>query len=152
MTVFGERWELHCPACNAVEFCGIAQALTRLRELGFFRRSAEPESQAIAQLLAESAPRLPCQQCRHTGLDVRSAADDEWDDERTCERCGKTIPAERLELFPDATLCTACQVREDAGETEDVDYCPRCGNVMHLRAQSGRGPTRYVLTCSQCGR
>lgn len=27
----------------------------------------------------------------------------------TCERCGKPIEAERLEVKPDATLCIACQ-------------------------------------------
>ncbi|HEX9118147.1 MAG TPA: TraR/DksA C4-type zinc finger protein [Anaerolineae bacterium] len=27
-----------------------------------------------------------------------------------CERCGKEIPAERLEIRPDATLCVTCQV------------------------------------------
>jgi RNA polymerase-binding protein DksA len=28
----------------------------------------------------------------------------------TCERCGKEIPVERLEVRPDATLCVQCQV------------------------------------------
>ncbi len=28
----------------------------------------------------------------------------------TCERCGKEIPTERLEVRPDATLCVGCQV------------------------------------------
>jgi DnaK suppressor protein len=28
----------------------------------------------------------------------------------TCERCGKEIPTERLEVRPDATLCVTCQV------------------------------------------
>jgi len=27
-----------------------------------------------------------------------------------CERCGKEIPVERLEVRPDATLCVQCQV------------------------------------------
>lgn len=27
-----------------------------------------------------------------------------------CERCGKEIPTERLEVRPDATLCVQCQV------------------------------------------
>ncbi len=27
-----------------------------------------------------------------------------------CERCGKDIPPERLEIRPDATLCVTCQV------------------------------------------
>lgn len=27
-----------------------------------------------------------------------------------CERCGKEIPTERLEVRPDATLCVTCQV------------------------------------------
>ncbi len=28
----------------------------------------------------------------------------------TCERCGKEIPTERLEVRPDATLCVQCQI------------------------------------------
>jgi RNA polymerase-binding transcription factor DksA len=27
----------------------------------------------------------------------------------TCERCGKEIPTERLDVRPDATLCVQCQ-------------------------------------------
>lgn len=39
----------------------------------------------------------------------------------TCEKCGKTIPAERLEAFPSATSCLACKQQEE----ELIDRHPR---------------------------
>jgi hypothetical protein len=44
-----------------------------------------------------------------------------------CERCGRPIPAERLELHPDATLCAGCASRDakvirDAGPVDDIRW------------------------------
>ena len=33
----------------------------------------------------------------------------------TCQRCGRSIPAERLRARPEATLCVDCQRRQDTG-------------------------------------
>ena len=33
----------------------------------------------------------------------------------TCKECGRTIPPERLEARPEATLCLDCQRRADTG-------------------------------------
>ena len=57
----------------------------------------------------------------------------------------------RLEIFPDARLCTACQRRDETGASnlaEDV-YCPRCGSPMLVKPATGRGIARYVWVCSQ---
>jgi RNA polymerase-binding transcription factor DksA len=34
-----------------------------------------------------------------------------------CQECGRSIPAERLEARPEATLCVDCQRRQDTGRT-----------------------------------
>jgi RNA polymerase-binding protein DksA len=34
----------------------------------------------------------------------------------TCQNCGRTIPLERLEARPEATLCVDCQRRQDQGQ------------------------------------
>ena len=36
---------------------------------------------------------------------------------RPCQRCGKAIPAERIEILPDTRLCLACS-KETGGEFE----------------------------------
>jgi RNA polymerase-binding transcription factor DksA len=70
-----------------------------------------------------------------------------------CAACGKMIPAERLELFPDTTLCTACQSTVDRGAAPDTEeYCPRCGARMQVRAARSAGVARYALVCPQCRR
>lgn len=33
----------------------------------------------------------------------------------TCERCGKPIPIERLEAFPQATFCVPCKTQREHG-------------------------------------
>ena len=88
-----------------------------LRRIGMFRREAQPTPDVLNELFVRSAPRLICSQCHESGLEVRSASEDV---------CGETlvaapdaelsIPWERLELFPDTELCTACQQKtEQAG-------------------------------------
>jgi hypothetical protein len=84
--------------------------------------------------------------------------EDEFDDEawgavvRRCTSCKQVIPAERVELFPDVTLCVQCQRVDEAGGTADTpDYCPRCGAIMTTQMHTGSGITRYRMTCSGCG-
>ncbi len=51
----------------------------------------------------------------------------------TCERCGKEIPTERLDVRPNATLCVTCQA-----EVEKLDQAwavgeARSGNPVNVR-------------------
>jgi hypothetical protein len=79
--------------------------------------------------------------------------EDAWGDVRSCERCGATIPAERLEVFPDTRLCVACQQRRDGGADEgEPEYCPRCGSIMRLQLSRKSGISRCVMRCDACGK
>ncbi len=50
--------------------------------------------------------------------------------ERLCHACNKPIPVERLEIFPDTTLCRNCQESLESGELGSENsiepVCPRC--------------------------
>ena len=79
---------------------------------------------------------------------------DDWEDQVLCAVCRTAIPAERLEVFPNATLCPACQAKDESGElaSNDAEYCPRCGGLMKLQKRGGPGLAGYQLVCSECGR
>jgi predicted RNA-binding Zn-ribbon protein involved in translation (DUF1610 family) len=123
---------------------------------GMLRRNAKPSAAELRELLPAAAPRLACPECGSQGLAVRD--DDElgdWPAARRCQSCGRAIPPERLEVFPDAELCVACQRGEDQGVAPATgDYCPRCGSPMMVRPSRGRGIARQELACSDpscCG-
>ena len=117
------------------------------------RRDAAPELDVLGELFRTTAVRFTCPKCQTVGLSATDAeADDDeaWGMARKCTECGQPIPRERLEVFPSAELCVACQGRSDRGEASGAaEYCPRCGSVMTLRPVR-RGVTRYVMSCPSC--
>jgi predicted RNA-binding Zn-ribbon protein involved in translation (DUF1610 family) len=126
-----------------------------LQSAGMMRRAKEPEAPLIEELFAQSGDRFACPQCGRMGLLVEDAdddwSDDAWGEARKCARCGKPIPAERLEIFPNATHCAACQQTADSAEADTPEYCPRCGAIMTLRAARIGGVQRYQMVCPSCG-
>ena len=116
------------------------------------KRATEPDMPLLLELFRTAADRSTCDACQHTGLTVSPGPADEWGDERACESCGKAIPRERLELFPDSTLCVTCQQRADSLPRGTDDYCPRCGAKMTVRQKKGPGIARYELVCPECRR
>jgi len=129
--------------------------LVRLRALGSLRREKEPAPELVFELFQSAANRLRCSECGHTGM-VISPCENECDDEawgmqRPCNSCGKPIPAERVELFPDIRLCVDCQRREESGSAdEEPDYCPKCGSIMAIVLRRNRGIARYEMKCPEC--
>jgi len=128
--------------------------LKRLQQLGMLRRAETPAADVVAELFISAADRMQCDECDAMGLFASPAVeedDDDWGDARTCKKCSKPIPAERLELFPNATYCVACQASADSGQAEhDVEYCPRCGSIMQMRQTRAGGISRYVIACEVC--
>ncbi len=118
------------------------------------RRNTDPSREEVRELLTAALPRIACPDCGHIGLDEEATvvgAEGEWPEARLCAECAAPIHPERLEIFPDAQLCTACQRRDETGApnlAEDV-YCPRCGSPMLVKPATGRGIARYVWVCSQ---
>lgn len=149
------RIELQCPHCGVSERLDELAVVHRLQAAGMLRREKEPDWELAEQLLRSRANDLSCSDCGVTGLNVlivdRTDVD-EWGDDRNCERCGKVIPTERLEVFPDSRLCSACQQKSEQGDSgEEAEFCSHCGAVLKLR-QSQRGLARYVMVCPDCGR
>jgi len=142
--------ELRCRHCSHVERAGFSQMLTRLQQVGVLRRCKDPDPQLVWELFVSTAPRFACGRCGQTGLLTGAAADDDWDEPKRCERCDASISRERLEVFPDAKLCATCQKKSEARAAQEVEYCPRCGEIMKLRLVN-RGLTRYRLMCPGCG-
>jgi predicted RNA-binding Zn-ribbon protein involved in translation (DUF1610 family) len=150
-----DLFELHCSACLAATSCGPKEMAARLRQVGKLRRAAEPEAVVLAELFVAAAPGFRCDACGHVGLSPKPAAgdNDDWEGQRACESCGRLIPAERVELFPNVKVCVACQSKNESGQDQaEPEYCPRCGAIMKLRQSRARGITRYVTTCPECGR
>ncbi len=148
--------DLACQHCDWHTVCGPPQMLQWLKTADMVRRDAAPEVDLLAELLRSAAGRMKCPKCGQVGLSAEAnrddAADEDWGMARKCAVCEQPIPSERLEVFPNAELCVACQARSDRGEaTGTVEYCPHCGIVMTMR-QDRRGVTRYVMSCPQCRR
>ena len=148
----------HCPACRQTEQLSSDVLVSRLQSAGLLKRASREERQDLAYLMALAktvAGQWPCGACGASGLRIEEAEGpiDEFDAGQPCAACGKMIPAERLELFPGTTLCTACQSTVDRGGTPDTEeYCPRCGTRMQIRAGRASGVARYALVCPQCRR
>jgi predicted RNA-binding Zn-ribbon protein involved in translation (DUF1610 family) len=144
-------FEAVCPRCHWSELCGPEGMTRRMIAARRLKRTSELSLGMLAELFQASAGSLICPKCGHTGLRLkpRSDLDENWPGGRPCSVCGKTIPEERLEFYPEASLCAACQGKIDRGETVgDMDYCPRCGSPMQLRPTRSGGITRYEMVCT----
>lgn len=130
----------------------------RLRKLGMMRRDAEPSNDLIKEMVERMCDGFKCATCDNVGLatsDKDPFDDEEWGQARKCERCQATIPAERIEIYPDTRLCTNCKAKVDAGEETDdveIDYCPKCGDIRQLKARGGSGIAGYKMYCPTCRR
>ena len=155
MNARNDRIGVECLSCGALERLDELQLVQRLQSAGMLRREKEPDWELAIQLLVSRAGDFRCPQCREAGMRIVDAEPrdaDEWGEVRVCDRCGKAIPAARLEVFPDAQFCPACQQKSEQGQpAEEVEFCSHCGAILKLR-QSNRGLARYVLHCPDCGR
>jgi RNA polymerase-binding transcription factor DksA len=151
-----EALEITCPTCRHTAVVGPLAIVDWLRRERRIRGDVEHEPEMIAELFRASADRLRCPQCAAVGLVARTVEaenDEAWGMARPCAVCGRPIDRERLEALPAATLCVACQSRDDRGESPDApEYCPKCGSAMVVRQTRTPGVTRYVVACPQCGR
>ncbi|MEM7316580.1 MAG: TraR/DksA C4-type zinc finger protein [Planctomycetota bacterium] len=147
---------LQCTGCDRVEYCDGDNLVAKLRSVQMLRRMAKPDEELIRALIEEAADRLPCEKCDSRGMTVTENDpfdDDAWGDPKKCEGCGGKIPPERLEVFPDTTMCMKCQSGAERGEVSDEpDYCPRCGDIMQMKRRTGGGIAGYRMVCPTCSR
>ncbi|MDP6443760.1 MAG: hypothetical protein QGG36_14950 [Pirellulaceae bacterium] len=142
------RFRIECRACQDSVAVTLAELVSRLRDAGMLLRDKEPAPEMIAALLPTASDKVSCGSCGAAGVSITPYEQmDEWEDGRSCQRCGATIPPERLEIFPDSQTCAQC---ESAGGGDEREFCPRCGDLMVMKTSS-RGVTRYALVCRACG-
>jgi hypothetical protein len=145
--------QLECSACGWRTLCGEGEIVRRLRAGGHFRRATDPPEEIVREVLFAHGGGLACDECTARGMRVTldPSQDDgsEWEQAVVCEICREPIPAERLEIKPDATRCVKCQDAADRGRSfVEPDYCPKCGSLLELRVSHGGGVTRYKLWCT----
>ncbi len=150
MGPFRTTWQLRCPACDWRGRCGLDELLRRLRDLGMLRREAHPSTDTILELIQIRSADLTCDNCQRHGLSLEELDDDfdDWDAGRLCEICQQPLAPERLQLFPDARRCATCSTDVD---TDEPDFCPRCGACLSLKTSRGNGVARYQMRCPDCG-
>lgn len=145
--------ELTCGLCGAKQRCGPTQMMQRLASIGMMKSSSDPDLDLLLELFRNVADRLPCDSCGAVGLTAGEASsDDEWEDIRKCEGCGKPISSERLEVFPDAARCSVCQKSSEDGSDQEREFCDHCGSVMTVRLRRSAGSAAYEVKCPNCGR
>ncbi len=149
---------LECTSCGWRTLCSSDEIARRLRVLGLLKRATHPPEDLVQELLIANASRLACDQCREAGLVFSEPEepsydnnddDGDWQQALVCEVCHKPIPPERVEVFPDAKRCVACQDVADRGEEpEELEFCEKCGSLVELRVSRGSGITRYKRFCT----
>jgi predicted RNA-binding Zn-ribbon protein involved in translation (DUF1610 family) len=148
------QMDWNCPHCGWEERTGVSAIAVRLRGAGLLKREDERDAAVLLELAKAAANRLACPRCGGAGIGCQAAAEaDDWDGpKKACAACGKSIPPERVALYPENDLCAACQERIDRGGSPNQhdDYCPRCGERMVVRAKRGAGVTRYEQVCPAC--
>lgn len=115
------------------------------------KRNPHATSAELRELILAAAGRMTCPECGHIGLITADAPEQEalWPTAPCCTICGRPIPEERLEIFPGATTCVACQRADEQGRAPaPVEYCPKCGSPLTVRQTRGQGITRYARACS----
>lgn len=146
--------EINCPNCGWHRLVAVGEKLRLLQNAGMLRREENADPSIIEELFRGSAAKLTCGDCGRVGLriDLPREEEEAWGDARVCQQCRKTIPPERLEIFPDTKSCVACQQKDEDGEDDTTpDFCPKCGEIMISGTSHGGGLTRYRLRCPRCG-
>ena len=148
------RW--HCSTCSHSEETPQDALYQRLRSAGLLRRVKAEDAKDLGyllQLAASVKEKLICPSCGAGNYLPQPAMDEDaaWGDARKCTGCQALISPERLEVFPNTTLCPACQQKAEKRDTGEAEYCPRCGTPMQVRQRRGRGIAAYELACPSCG-
>ena len=145
---------VRCTDCSVEKRLSDQEMLAKLQSRGMLKRESKPDAALLRELLGTICNAMPCNDCGNLGMSIHDDWSDEWSDEVYCEGCKKQIDPERLEVYPDSTLCQNCQASQEARGTpgEETEYCMRCGGQMKLTRRGGAGLAGYQLVCSDCGK
>ncbi len=140
-----------CKSCGQSTATTYLDLLVRLRQSGFLRRDKDPSIEFVSEVLAIAAKKWHCPQCEAANLTVERIPEEaEWREGRACSGCGKQILVERLEVFPNANYCAACESRPPKERDDDPQFCLRCGSKMEVQRSRRTGIARYVFACPIC--
>jgi hypothetical protein len=145
------RIDLRCGVCSWAQECAEPDIVRWLSTIGMLKRDPQAEPAVLRELILAAAGRLTCPDCNQIGLIAGDTPEHDalWPTARRCAICGQPIPPERLEIFPQATTCVACQRADEQGRAPaPVEYCPKCGAPLVIRQTRGHGITRYTRACS----
>ena len=151
MSPHNEPWlvEVTCRACSWHAEWGREGTERYLRRAGMLRRVEAADGEVVRELLHGTAPQLTCPECGEVGLRLVAIDEADWCDAVLCDVCRQPLTPERLEAVPDTKRCVACQQQAEVGvESDEPEYCPRCGSLLVLRVSSRAGMTRYRLFCT----
>jgi len=103
----------------------------------------EDPANSLETVLRKRLDNLQCEKC---GAHKAAVS-------RLCSDCGNPIPDERVEIYPEATLCVLCQEQLESAKPvhqADIDYgtCPRCGKKLAQRLSKKTTPASYFIGCS----
>jgi len=162
-----------CPHCRQCRTWTKADRLMWLQRSGFLRKQKDPGDDVVTEMFRLKLQQLPCLNCQTPGVREVSQSlqvendDEQWDTGsstssvagggRFCAECREQIDPDRVELFPEATRCVACQSKFESGQVSGSDagfdagdLCPRCGDFLQtLRNRSSR--VAYRVQCRNCG-
>ena len=152
-----DQWiEVSCNACGYRESIPYEAFVDQIRRVGHLRKSAQPSRELVLELARHNPPPFDCPQCGNHApakmLDGAEPDEQDWEFSRRCKSCRAEIDPDRLEIFPDTTLCTACQAKSEAGGGEDYGFCATCGGRLTMSRRGGGGLSGYALKCADCGR
>lgn len=143
-----------CRNCGVRRTQTVGDVLALLRQQGRLRRDASPSWEFLVQVWQLEQQGVVCANCEQPAIELLPyAAEGDWGDDtlRVCESCSRPIDEERLEVFPDTTVCSTCKANSEQGEAGgDSDYCPQCGGHMNMVVSRGRSGS-YLQRCQACG-
>ena len=168
---------LTCRHCQKRQLFPLEQRIEALRRLGKLGPRSKADVEIVDALFADSLDELSCTQCGKLGMrtqadtastggageqagggadpDAWATAIEEdpeaWGESRRCRQCRRTIEAERLDVLPETELCASCAGQPAGDESEEPEYCIRCGGVMQMVRRPGSGLAGYVMRCRDCG-
>ena len=112
--------QFRCPGCDSIRPMIQEGVLHWLRDHGRLVREEKPSNELLFEMARLQAQSKRCEECDHFGLLVEEPEelrDEDWGGQRLCESCRVPLDPDRLEVFPDTTVCAKCQSAEERGDS-----------------------------------
>lgn len=145
-----EYRKIVCKDCGFETFLDENGLCDWLVRHGILKPNHQADDELVYELFHASLSRFSCPECGSSRLNVSVVTDDFSDLEpRRCKGCRRVIPAERVEIFPDAEYCAVCmeKIENDEPLPIQAEYCPICGKMMEPTEVCEGGKTYIQWVC-----